>query len=261
MRNDGMMRAAPRVLVIVPTYNELEALPTIVGRIRAAVPGADILVMEDNSPDGTGALADELAAADPRIRVEHRPGKGGLGPAYLDGFRIGIDAGYDVLVQIDADGSHPPEKLPEMIERLQSDDHVDLVIGSRWVRGGTVVDWPKRREALSRGANIYTNVMLGVRVKDATAGFRVYRASALAALDLASIRSKGYGFQIDMTIRIRDSGAKIVEVPIEFREREVGQSKMSGAIVGEAMKMVTVWGVRRRAAQLAGRSSTVRPTS
>jgi len=248
------MRASPRVLVIVPTYNELEALPTIAGRLRRAVPDADILIMDDNSPDGTGALADSLAAADGRIRVEHRPGKGGLGPAYLDGFRIGIDAGYDVLVQIDADGSHPPEKLPEMIERLWADDDVALVIGSRWVRGGRVIDWPKRREALSRGANVYANVMLGVKVKDATAGFRAYRASALAALDLDSVVSKGYGFQIDMTIRIRDSGAGIIEVPIDFREREVGQSKMSGAIVGEAMKLVTVWGLRRRAAQLTGRT-------
>lgn len=247
------MRAAPRVLVIVPTYNEVEALPLIVGRLRAAVPDADLLVMDDDSPDGTGALADGLAAADPHLRVQHRPGKLGLGPAYIDGFRIGIAQGYDVLVQIDADGSHPPERLPEMIERLWADDAVDLVIGSRWVRGGTVVNWPLRREVLSRGANVYANVMLGVRVQDATAGFRAYRASALAELGLDDVRSKGYTFQIDMTIRTRDSGAGIVEIPIEFREREVGVSKMSGAIVSEAMRMVTVEGLARRLRQLTGR--------
>lgn len=247
------MRPAARILVIIPTYDEIGALPVIVGRLRNAVPEADILVMDDNSPDGTGELADRLAAADRHVQVRHRPGKGGLGPAYLDGFGIGISARYDVLVQIDADGSHPPEILPQMIERLWNDDSVDLVIGSRWVRGGSVVDWPLRREVLSRGANIYANLALGIHVKDATAGFRVYRTSALSSLDLSGVESKGYCFQIDMTIRVRDSGAKIVEVPIEFREREIGHSKMSGSIVSEAMRMVTVWGIGRRFRQLTGR--------
>ena len=247
------MPTAPRILVIVPTYDEIGSLPVIIGRLRAALPAADILVMDDNSPDGTGELADRLAAADTHVQVRHRPGKGGLGPAYIDGFGIGISALYDVLVQIDADGSHPPEVLPEMVARLWNDETVDLVIGSRWVRGGSVVDWPLRREVLSRGANIYANLALGIRVKDATAGFRVYRASALSALDLSEVESKGYCFQIDMTIRIRDSGANIVEVPIEFRERQIGQSKMSGSIVAEAMRMVTVWGIGRRFRQLTGR--------
>jgi dolichol-phosphate mannosyltransferase len=253
------MPSEPRVLVIIPTYDELESLPVIVRRLRAALPDADLMVEDDNSPDGTGALADTMAAADPHVMVDHRAGKGGLGPAYLAGFRYGLTQGYDVLVQIDADGSHPPERLPEMIQRLWADPSIAMVIGSRWTKGGSVVNWPKRREALSRTANFYANAALGVKVKDTTAGFRAFRASAIAAMDLDSMKAKGYCFEIDLTIRVRDAGGGVIEVPIEFREREVGTSKMSGAIVREAMRMVTVWGIRRRARQLTGRPPLYRP--
>jgi dolichol-phosphate mannosyltransferase len=232
-----------RALVLLPTYDEVDNLERIVSRIRAAVPDADILVLDDASPDGTGALADRLAASDARVHVRHRAGKEGLGAAYIDGFGWGLERGYDALIEIDADGSHPPETLPLMLERL--DEGADLVIGSRWMPGGRVVNWPKRREALSRTANLYTRVMLGMPVRDATAGFRAYDARALAALDLASVDSRGYGFQVDMTYRMVRSGARVVEVPIVFSEREHGVSKMSGSIVTEAMRKVTGWGLQR----------------
>lgn len=259
MSQNGAMPSLPRVLVIVPTYDEIESLPTIVTRIRAAVPDADVMVMDDASPDGTGELADRMAAADPQLSVQHRPGKGGLGPAYVDGFSRGIAAGYDVLIQIDADGSHPPERLPEMIKTLWADAGIGLVIGSRWVAGGSVVDWPMRRELLSRAANVYANAALEIGIKDMTAGFRVYRASSVARLELSSLQSKGYCFQIDMTRRIRDSGVRIVELPIEFRDRAAGTSKMSGGIVVEAMKMVTLWGIRRRVRLLRRRRAVSEP--
>lgn len=232
------------ILVLLPTYDEIDNLEMIVGRIRAAVPEAHVLVMDDASPDGTGALADRLAAADSHVRVDHRTAKAGLGAAYVDGFRRGLAEGYDVLIEIDADGSHPPERLPEMLRTLAERD-ADLVIGSRWVPGGSVVNWPRRRQALSQAGNIYTRVALGIRVKDATAGFRAYARRAIAALDLDSIDSKGYLFQVDMTYRIARSGGVIVEVPIEFREREHGVSKMSGSIITEAMTHVTRWGLLR----------------
>jgi dolichol-phosphate mannosyltransferase len=196
--------------------------------------------MDDNSPDGTGAIVDELAATDAQLRIDHRPGKGGLGAAYLDGFRWGLDQGFDRFVEIDADGSHPPEVLPALLAL-----GADLAIGSRWMPGGSVVDWPKRRELLSRAANIYTGIALGIPVRDATAGFRVYTRALLEQIPFAEIDSKGYCFQIDMTYRAARLGATIREFPIEFREREFGVSKMSGSIVGEAMKNVTVWGLQR----------------
>lgn len=253
MSEDEPVPSQPRVLVIVPTYNEIESLPKIVSRVRAALPDADILIEDDNSPDGTGPLADRLHAADARVRVDHRPGKGGLGPAYVTGFTTGIEELYDVLVEIDADGSHPPERLPQMIQLLQSDPNVTMVIGSRWTKGGSVVNWPKRREALSRVANLYAKFALGLKVDDTTAGFRAIRTSAVAAMDLSSIKAKGYCFQIDLTMRVRDAGGEIVEIPIEFHEREAGTSKMSPEIVREAMMMVTVWGIRRRWRQATGR--------
>lgn len=252
------MPREPRVLVVIPTYDEIESLSVIVGRLRAAVPDADLLIADDSSPDGTGDLADRLAAEDPHVFVVHRPAKGGLGPAYLAGFRRGITAGYDVLVEIDADGSHPPDRLPEMIDRLWADPSVALVIGSRWMTGGSVVNWPLRRELLSRAANIYARVALGTKVKDMTAGFRAFRTTAIEAMDLDSMRSKGYCFQIDLTVRVLDSGGGVVELPIEFREREAGTSKMSGAIVREAMGMVTLWGAQRRLRQLTGRDPAPR---
>ena len=232
-------------LVIIPTYNERENLPIIIGKVFESVPEAHILVMDDGSPDGTGQLADDMARDDKRISVIHREGKLGLGTAYLAGFAEGIKRGYEFLIELDADGSHPPEKLPEMLGLAASDPEIGLVIGSRWTEGGEVVDWPKRREILSRGANTYARIMLGVDVHDVTAGYRVYRASLINSLDLDGIDSKGYCFQIDMTLRSVDAGAKIVEVPITFKDRELGQSKMSSSIIFEAMEKVTVWGVQR----------------
>lgn len=239
-----------RTLVIIPTYNELENLPIILGRLFEAAPEVNVLIMDDNSPDGTGQLADDIAASDQRVSAQHRTGKLGLGSAYLQGFEWGLEQGFDRLVEMDADGSHPPSALPALIEASRRGD-TGLVIGSRWVKGGSVVNWPKRREILSRGANLYARLMLGIKVKDATAGFRVYRADVLRSLELTSIESKGYCFQIDMTLRTLDAGVRVVELPIEFREREIGESKMSGAVIGEAMTKVTAWGFQRRFAQIA----------
>lgn len=244
-------------LVIIPTYNELENLPIIIGKVFDAVPEAHVLVMDDGSPDGTGALADEMAGNDRRIAVIHRSGKLGLGTAYLAGFQEGIRRGFEFLIELDADGSHPPEKLPEMLGVAASNPGIGLVIGSRWTAGGRVVDWPKRREMLSRSANTYARIMLGVSVHDVTAGFRVYRSSLIARLDLDGIDSKGYCFQVDMTLRSLDAGAKVVEVPITFKDRELGQSKMSGAIIFEAMEKVTVWGIQRHLPGARNRRKTV----
>jgi len=243
-------RRERRVLALVPTYNEVENIRAAVGRILEAVPSAHVLVLDDNSPDGTGRVADEIAAADPRVSVEHRRGKEGLGAAYVSGFRVGLDRGYDVLIEIDADGSHPAETLPAMIAALDREEAPGLVIGSRWVRGGSVVNWPRRREILSRGGNLYSRLALGISVRDATAGFRVYRADVLRGMALDSISSRGYFFQVDMTLRTLDAGYGIVEIPIQFREREWGVSKMSGSIVREAMLKVTVWGVQRAGARV-----------
>ena len=236
-----------RVLVLIPTYNEKDNLPRIVGRVRSSVPDADILVLDDNSPDGTGAIADGLAAKDPQVHVMHRAGKQGLGAAYKAGFAWALERGYDGAVEMDADGSHQPEQLPSLLSAARD---ADLVIGARWVRGGSVVNWPAHRKALSVGANIYTKVMLGLPVNDATGGYRVYRASALRAMDLDSVSSAGYGFQVDMTVALVRAGLRAVEVPIEFVEREVGESKMSGNIVTEAFVNVGKAGVTHRIGQL-----------
>lgn len=236
-----------RVVVLIPTYNELENLPTIIDRVRRAVPEVDICVLDDNSPDGTGALADELAEADDQIHVLHRAGKEGLGAAYLHGFAWALEQGYDALVEMDADGSHRPEDLRRMLDAAQD---ADLVIGSRWVSGGEVVNWPTHRKVLSVGGNIYTRLLLGMRVNDATAGYRVYRAEALRRLDLASVESAGYCFQVDLTRRAVIAGLVVVEVPITFVEREYGESKMDQSIVRESLGRITVWGVQRRADQL-----------
>ncbi|RJL35372.1 polyprenol monophosphomannose synthase [Bailinhaonella thermotolerans] len=238
-----------RVLVIVPTYNERENLEPIVGRVRAAVPEAHVLVADDNSPDGTGELADAMAEADDHVHVLHRPGKQGLGAAYIAGFRWGLAEGYDVLVEMDADGSHPPERLPAMLERLAAG--ADLVIGSRWVRGGRVANWPLRREILSRGANTYVKLMLGLPVHDATAGFRAYRAATLEKIGLDDVESQGYCFQVDLTLRTVRNGLRVAEVPITFVDRVRGASKMSGNVVKEALVRVTVWGVTGLPARLA----------
>ncbi|MGQ0630412.1 MAG: polyprenol monophosphomannose synthase [Sporichthyaceae bacterium] len=242
-----------RRLVIVPTYNEAESLPLVLGRLRLAVPDADVLVVDDASPDGTGALADRLAASDPAIAVLHRTGKSGLGAAYLAGFGWGLERGYDVLVEMDADGSHRPEDLPRLLAALDGGDgraDADLVLGSRWVPGGAVVNWPPLRRAISRGGTLYAKVALGIPIRDATGGFRAFRAETLRGLDLDGVDSQGYCFQIDLAWRAVQRGYTVVEVPITFVERELGTSKMSRAIVAEALWRVTAWGVQYRIARL-----------
>ncbi|CAN5304777.1 polyprenol monophosphomannose synthase [soil metagenome] len=233
--------SAPRVLVVLPTYNERENLELTVARLTASAPHVDVLVADDNSPDGTGALADALAAADPRLHVLHRPAKEGLGAAYLDAFDWALTRGYDVVVECDADGSHHPEELHRLLDAL--DDH-DVAIGSRWVRGGTVVDWPWSRRMLSRGGSLYARTLLRLRQRDVTGGYRAFRSGALLALDLPHISSQGYCFQIEMLWRAHRAGLRIAEVPITFTERQHGVSKMRGAIVLEAMARVTLWGLR-----------------
>lgn len=241
--------AGQRVVVIIPTYNEAENLPVILDRLLAAVPQAHALVVDDGSPDGTGELADKLATDDDRIEVLHRTGKAGLGAAYVAGFRLGLAAGYDVLVEMDADGSHAPEQLPRLLAALA---HADLVLGSRWVPGGQVRNWPKSRQALSRGGNLYTRLALGIDVQDATGGYRAYRRAVLENIDLDSIASQGYCFQVDLAWRAVQAGFRVAEVPITFVERERGESKMSGGIVREALLKVTEWGAVHRARQLRG---------
>jgi dolichol-phosphate mannosyltransferase len=239
-----------RVIIVMPTYNERQNLEIIVGRIRECVPDADLLVVDDNSPDGTGDLADKLAETDQHVQVMHRTEKAGLGRAYVAGFSWALERGYDAIVEMDADGSHRPEDLPKLLAAL--DGTADAVIGSRYVPGGTVVNWPKSREFLSRGANIYNRLMLGISVRDATGGFRVYRAATLRKLDLNNIESAGYCFQIDMTLRVLQAGLELTEVPITFVERERGSSKMSNAVIREAFFRVAQWGI---AARLRGRSA------
>jgi len=246
-----------RIVVIVPTYDERENLPLITARVRAAVPEADVLVADDNSPDGTGVLADELAAADDHVHVMHRRGKEGLGAAYLAGFDWALDHGYDVVVEMDADGSHQPEQLPRLLDALRD---ADLVLGSRWVPGGSVVNWPKSREFLSRGGSLYTRMMLGVPMRDATGGYRAFRADTLRKLDLTGVESAGYCFQVELGWRAVKAGMRVREVPIEFVERELGASKMSQRIVVEALWRVTVWGAQDKTAKakalLASRKSS-----
>ncbi len=232
-----------RVVIIMPTYNERQNLEGMANRIREATPDAHLLVVDDNSPDGTGDLADKLAEADASVHVMHRTEKAGLGRAYVAGFTWALDAGYDLIVEMDADGSHRPEDLPKLLDAVQS---ADAVIGSRYVPGGTVVNWPKSREILSRGANLYNRLMLGVRIKDATGGFRVYRSDTLRKIDLGSIDSAGYCFQIDMTLRVLQAGLVLTEVPITFVERELGASKMSNAVIAEAFTRVAQWGIEAR---------------
>lgn len=232
-----------RVLVCIPTYDERETLPATVSRLRSAVPEADVLVIDDNSPDGTGACADELAAADPAVNVLHRPAKLGLGAAYVTGFEWGLDRNYDILVEMDADGSHQPEELPKLLAAL---DEADLVLGSRWVAGGEVENWPLSRLLLSRGGNIYTRTVLGMDLADATGGFRAYRADVLRKLPLRDVASQGYCFQVDLAWQAIRAGFRVVEVPITFVERRQGYSKMSRAIVAEALWRVTCWGVASR---------------
>jgi len=232
-------------MVIIPTYNEWENLPLILDRVHRARPDVHVLVVDDSSPDGTGDLADERALADPdRVHVMHRTGKDGLGAAYLAGFAWGLARQYSVLVEMDADGSHAPEQLYRLLDAI--DNGADLAIGSRYVDGGTVRNWPWRRLVLSKSANTYSRLLLGVGIHDITAGYRAYRREALEKLDLSTVDSKGYCFQIDLTWRTINSGFTVVEVPITFTERELGVSKMSGSNIREAMTKVARWGIGGR---------------
>jgi glycosyltransferase involved in cell wall biosynthesis len=238
-------RPSQRVLVIIPTYNELENLPVIHRRLKDACPHVHLLIVDDSSPDGTGQLAEELAAADAgRTHVMHRTAKDGLGAAYLAGFAWGLSRDYSVLVEMDADGSHAPEQLHRLLDAV--DEGADLAIGSRYVDGGTVRNWPWRRWALSWTANTYARLALGIGVHDITAGYRAYRREVLEAIDLDGVDSKGYCFQIDLTWRTICNGFTIVEAPITFTERELGVSKMSGSNIREALVKVTRWGVEGR---------------
>jgi glycosyltransferase involved in cell wall biosynthesis len=238
-----------RVLVCIPTYNEADNVELIVARVRAAVPEADVLIADDNSPDGTGALADALAAADPAVHVLHRTEKAGLGAAYIAAFAWAREHGYDVAVEMDADGSHQPEELPRLLAALRT---ADLVLGSRWVPGGEVRNWPTSRKLLSQGGNTYTRAALGLPLRDATGGYRAYRMAVLDALPLGAVASQGYCFQVDLAWQAWRAGFRVVEVPITFVERERGQSKMSRAIVAEALWRVTWWAVRSRRARPRG---------
>jgi dolichol-phosphate mannosyltransferase len=238
----GALAGTP--LVAIPTYNERLNVEDIVARVRVAVPGAHVLVVDDGSPDGTGELADALAATDPQVHVLHRTSKAGLGAAYLAGFAWAFERGYGVVVEMDADGSHLPEQLPSLLAALE-DRAAELVIGSRWVRGGSVVNWPLHRKLLSRGGSAYARIMCGIPVRDATAGYRAYRAEALRSIVAGGIESQGYCFQIDLVRRAHHAGMRVVEVPVTFVERERGESKMSRDIVVEAMGRVTRWGFER----------------
>lgn len=232
-----------RTLVVMPTYDEAENLELVVDRLHASRPEVDILVVDDASPDGTGRIAEALAARDDRIHVLHRSAKKGLGAAYRAGFAWGLEREYDHFVEMDADGSHLPEELGRLL--TAATEGADLVIGSRWIDGGAVVNWPWYRRLISRGGTMYARLMLGLPVHDSTAGYRVFRRRTLERLDLASVASQGYCFQIDMTRHVHAAGMTTVEVPVTFVERERGRSKMSGHIVREALWRVTVWGLAR----------------
>ncbi|PWC05779.1 glycosyltransferase [Agromyces badenianii] len=244
-----------RALVVMPTYNERENLAAIVARVRAAAPAASVLVVDDSSPDGTGVLADELAAADASVRVLHRIEKNGLGAAYLDAFAWALAEGFDPIVQMDADGSHLPEQLDRLLAPLGisggdgrggGDGPADLVIGSRWIPGGSIENWPRHRQWLSRGGSAYARWALRLPTRDATAGYRAFRAEALRRIRLDDVSTRGYGFQVDMLWHAHEAGLVVVEVPVTFVERERGRSKMSAGIVVEAMLRVTGWGIRSR---------------
>ena len=232
-----------RVCVCIPTYNEAENINTILRRARAALPAAQLLVLDDASPDGTGTLADQFASNDAGVAVVHRAAKEGLGAAYLDGFRWALERDFDVVVEMDADGSHAPEELPRLLIALRE---ADVVLGSRWVPGGAVRNWPASRMLLSRGGNAYVRIALGVPLRDATGGFRAYRSDVLRKLALVDVASQGYCFQVDLVLRALRAGFRVVEVPITFVEREYGASKMDRRIIAEALWRVTGWALTSR---------------
>ena len=233
----------PPTLVVIPTYNEASNVLAMIERVRTATPQVDLLIVDDNSPDGTAGLVERAAASDSRIHLLLRPGKAGLGAAYRAGFSWALERDYQVLVEMDADGSHQPEQLPRLLAAI---DDADLVIGSRWVPGGAVVNWPVGRKILSLGGNLYTRICLGISIRDATGGFRAFRASAIQHIGMLDGTSQGYVFQVDNTYRAVRAGLRVVEVPIEFVERTAGQSKMSRAIIVEAMASVTWWSIKHR---------------
>ncbi|MGY0487833.1 polyprenol monophosphomannose synthase [Streptomyces sp. WG-D5] len=257
MNDGGGRKFGPlgTTLVIIPTYNEAENIKPVVGRVRESVPAAHVLIADDNSPDGTGKLADELAADDEQVHVLHRTGKEGLGAAYLAGFAWGMENGYGVLVEMDADGSHQPEELPRLLTALKG---ADLVLGSRWVPGGRIVNWPKHRQFISRGGSTYSRLLLDVPIRDVTGGFRAFRRETLEGLGLEEVASQGYCFQVDLARRAVREGYHVVEVPITFVERERGDSKMSKDIVVEALWRVTTWGVGARVDKVLGRKPDTR---
>ena len=241
-----------RVLVVIPTYNEADNIRSITERVRRSVPAVDILVTDDNSPDGTGDIADELATTDDHIFVLHRAGKEGLGAAYKAGFAWAKNKGYDAVVEMDADGSHAPEELPKLLDALRE---TDAVLGTRYIPGGSVHNWPAHRLLLSRGGNIYIRMALGMPFRDATGGYRAYRMPVLDEINVETVASTGYSFQTELAWRTFKSGFRIAEVPITFTEREHGVSKMSGNIFKETLLRVTVWGVRSRTGGLVDRLS------
>ena len=247
----GAIQASPGagVWVVLPTYDEAENIEPMAAAILEALPAATLLVVDDNSPDGTGRLADALAAADPRVRVRHRQLKQGLGRAYLDGFGVALAGGAEAVVQMDADFSHDPADLPGLVASIR-DGAADLVIGSRYARGGAVVDWGLGRRIVSRGGSLFARIVLGLGQSDLTGGFKAWRASTLAEVPLDGVHAGGYVFQIEMTFRADRAGARIRELPITFRDRRVGQSKMSRRIVVEALVVV----VQLRAEELLGRA-------
>jgi dolichol-phosphate mannosyltransferase len=234
-----------RVLVVLPTYNEAENIDHVLRRIRAALPDAGVLVVDDGSPDGTGDMAEKLGAELGHIEVLRRSAKSGLGSAYRAGFAWGLERGWEAFVEMDADLSHEPEALPSLIAPLE--DGVDLVVGSRYVPGGSIPNWRWHRRLLSQGGNVYAALLLRLHITDSTSGFRVYRGDALRRIDLAGIRAEGYGFQIEMVYQILEHGGQVTEVPIRFVDRVEGKSKMSMHIVVEALLLVTWWACKRAA--------------
>lgn len=236
--------ASPRILVVAPTYIEAPNIELFLETVRRVVPEADVLVVDDNSPDGTGDLAEAKAAELGRVDVLHRPAKAGLGNAYRAGFGWGLDRGYERLVQIDVDFSHDPAMIPALLRRL--DDGAGVAIGSRYVAGGSTPNWPKHRQLLSKWGNAYATWLLGLDIHDATAGFRAYRADVFEAIDFRDTIANGYAFQMEVAYRMATWGGRIDEVPIAFTDRVRGESKMSGRIMAESMLLVTRWGVRDR---------------
>ena len=230
------------MLVVLPTYNEAANIAEVLRRIRAAAGDVDVLVVDDSSPDGTAELAEALAGELGGIEVMRRPAKSGLGSAYRDGFRAGLAQGYEALVEMDADLSHDPATLPDLIGAVAGG--ADLAIGTRYMPGGRIPDWPWYRRAISRIGNLYARTMLGISPRDSTSGFRCYHRRALEAIDLDTVKADGYGFQVEMAYLVEHNGGTVAEVPIEFRDRALGHSKMSGRIVVEALALVTWWGVR-----------------